>query len=96
MAIYTIIFDYRGGTYIRQVTAESEQSAFIAWSNVLKAGVVQGLGPKRLARLVKEVAENFADLNSPVPLTGLTNVWCASLSRSVSGLVHIVKTDVTL
>jgi len=50
MSTYTIIWEYRGGTYIKQVTAQSAELALVAWSQVLTSGEIPGIGTKRLCQ----------------------------------------------
>ncbi|WP_157275482.1 hypothetical protein [Pelomonas sp. Root1444] len=93
MSTYTIIWEYQGGTYMKQVRARTALVALLAWSRRLSAGEIPGIGEKRLARLVQAMEEDPAGLFSPVALTGLKSAWCAS--TPYGGLVNIVKTDVS-
>lgn len=91
MSMYTVIWEYRGGTYIKQVLAQTAESALTAWSQALTSGEIPGLGKKRLAKLTKEIAEGSEGFYAPVTLTGLTNAWCAGMLYG--GLLNIIKTD---
>ena len=91
MSTYTVIWEYRGETHIKQVAARTAGLALVTWSQALTSGEISGLGTKRLASLAKEIAEGAEDVYAPVSLTGLTNAWCAGLLYG--GLLNIVKTD---
>jgi len=91
MSTYTVIWEYRGGTHIKQVTARTPELALVAWSQALTSGEISGIGTKRLASLAKEIAEGTEGLYAPAALTGLTNAWCAGMLYG--GLINIVKTD---
>jgi hypothetical protein len=78
MARFTLILEYGGGTYIRQVNAVSPQAAL----NKLATGT----DDRRI--LFQAVAREKA-----VAIEGITNCWCSSAShRGKLGLVNIVKT----
>jgi hypothetical protein len=69
--LYTMVFDYKGGTYISQVAAESPRAAVIEWATAAKE---QDLSTWRLTR--EELAQLFED--RPIPMENCLNVWCAS------------------
>jgi len=95
MATYTVILDYRGGTYISQVSASDERAALVKWAKQIKPNEIQQLGPKRHAKLVSDIESNYADMYSPTPLQGLVNAWCSSAPLS-GGLVNIIRTETKL
>ncbi|MFH7041749.1 hypothetical protein ABT392_05455 [Paucibacter sp. JuS9] len=92
MPMFTVVLDYRGGTYISQLRAPSVRTAQIAWAKSLEPGVVFGLGAKRLVQLVQEIEQDPYGIYAPVALRGLTNAWCCG---SPYGLLNIIKTDST-
>jgi hypothetical protein len=88
MLRFTIVLDYRGGTYVSQCSAKSPADAFRQWVTSDALDEVEQLGPGRR----REIAERVRDeLRPPVPLTGLVNVWCTGLPIP-GGLVNIIKT----
>lgn len=88
MAGFTVILDFKGGTYISQVLAQSPAEALAAWASELKVEEIHGMGYKMKERLIAHA--NHADL---VPLTGLWGVWCTTASlHSGSALINIVRT----
>jgi hypothetical protein len=54
MALYTIILDYRGGTYISQVRARSPRAAAKLWAHTLDVVSVKHLGAKGKQRIINE------------------------------------------
>ena len=89
MALYTILLDYAGGTYVAQTKAMSEGEALDSWIAKLGSGGI-GEGPS------VEVANAFQDLGAgrPRPLEGVTSVWCSSaVGKQGLALVNIVKTS---
>ena len=82
MATFTVILDYRGGTYVSQVSAGNAGAALVKWAKQIKPNEIQHLGQKRLARLASDIEFNYADLYSPTPLEGLMNAWCSSTPLS--------------
>jgi hypothetical protein len=88
MALFTMILDYAGGTYISQIEAEAENEAFRNWLAKLR--------PDQIADAVSdEVAEGFTDAEPEcVPLEGLAGVWCSSASaRGGLALLNFVRTS---
>lgn len=84
--LYTIILDYKGGTYISQVTADSPEAAVNSW---VTAANEQDLAHWNLTR--KELAELSED--RMISIDGCQNVWCASGSaKSGLMLLNIVAT----
>ena len=79
--LYTIILDFRGGTYIAQIPRfiaqiprSSPMKAVIDWSDELLEEDVQAwkLDVEQLRRLVRE--------DELVAIEGLTNAWCLSVT----------------
>ena len=92
MPLYTVIFEFRGGTYISQTQAESESAALHRWAQDLDVRGIQHLGSFRKRKLITEIDKDLKELNAPFPLTGLQNAWCAG-SFLGTGLINIIKTD---
>jgi len=90
MALYTVILEYRGGTYSSQVTAESPRAALLSWATNLEASEIKHLGTSGKQRLIAGLKNDPID--RPVLLTGLRNVWCYSGPIS-SMLIYIVRTE---
>jgi hypothetical protein len=78
VAKFTVILEFAGATYIRQVKATSPLSA-------LKKIAVGKHGKTSLFRALSE--------DKPVAIEGVENCWCSStLHRGKLALVNIVKT----
>lgn len=84
--LFTFLVEFKGGTYIRQIDADSIHSAFDIW----KDGELENVAKlsNTLSSLIQD--EIGTDL---VEIDGCLNVWC--LSSSVDGvffLMNIVAT----
>lgn len=87
MILFTIIFEYRGGTYVSQVEASNEIVAFQNWAKEIDPNEIKYLD----SHLIKTIAKDSLNIDyQPVLLNGLKNTWCATWSGS--GLVHIIET----
>lgn len=86
---YTVILDYRGGTYILQVKASDFLAALRIWSKGSPRTKIKGLPRKEIRSLLKDF-----DGEVPVPLDDSLNVWCATgMPGGHVGLFHIVKSS---
>lgn len=89
MAHYTIIMDWDGGTYLRQVRAESGRQAILCWAEKLDVGPIPRMGPAARGQLVEELREDEG-----AGITGLVNVWRFSARvRGRLALIHMVRTE---
>jgi len=78
MAKFTIVLEFGGGTYIRQLRAASPQGA-------LKKIAARNHGKTALFRALSE--------DKPVAIEGLDNCWCCSTEyRHQLALVNIIGT----
>lgn len=88
MPLYTLITDYKGGTYIAQETAENIQAAVRNWANGPSITNIQGLKEKHIKQIKNELYENM-----PVAISGTKNVWCTGFRASKNlAILHIVQT----
>jgi hypothetical protein len=92
MPLFTIILDFKGGTYIGQVKAATPSAALCAWAVGLDPVPIKHFGPARKKQLVAEVEWRLENGLSPTPLTGLKNAWCAGCCPG-GGLINMVRTD---
>ena len=91
MALYTVITDYAGGTYISQVTAQGLKQVPILWAEKLKAGSIPGVNAKSLATFVNYY--NWSQ-DKPTAIEGVHYVWCVSgIIRGKGLLLNIVRTS---
>nr|WP_299417086.1 hypothetical protein [uncultured Emticicia sp.] len=91
MNIYTFIMEFRGGTYINQVSANNIEESINVWSNQLDISQIAHFGQKAKENLIKSISnEMVTELNS------VKNVWFFCITINVGFLmVNIVKTDVS-
>ena len=87
MALFTVILEFDGGTYISQFEARSPDDAAVKHRHYL-------LGLKEMSTLTtrKRLADSLS-LERLVAIEGLRNVWCcsASVGRKLA-LVNFVAT----
>jgi hypothetical protein len=69
---YTIVCEFRGGTYVSQVFADDVLGAVEAWTGYLAS---ERPIPRVSTHLAKAVGASIGD-NPPIALEGLTGVWC--------------------
>jgi len=85
--LYTMIVDYRGGTYVSQVRSNSPMTAVKKWAKRVSASDLKiwGLNQSDLEPLSND---------DPVPLKNCQNVWCSSASaRKKLLLLNIIGTE---
>jgi hypothetical protein len=82
--LYTVIAEYRGGTYIKQLRARSAKDAVQKWLKQSDTSI-----PKNLSAALRRIS---AETLEPVLIDGCENVWCASSSYKGLLLLNIVKT----
>jgi hypothetical protein len=89
--LYTVILDYRGGTYISQVRADGPREALVTWANELDYSEIKYLGKRGKQRLIDALENDPYGINAVTELGGLKNAWCGSVT-ALDGLINIVKT----
>ena len=83
MQLYTLIFEYAGGTYIRQCRAATPHDSLTQSAR----SIGETLGA------AQSVIEQVFEDEHPVSIEGCANVWCAtSLLNDQLVIVHIVET----
>jgi len=91
MNLYTYIFEFRKGTYITQVEAESVDKSVGEWLENLKneKEKIYQLCTKSIQEISKELKDA-----KPLLLDGIQSVWCLSFTiKQGYGLVNIVGTE---
>ncbi len=84
--LYTLVLDYRGGTYISQKFAESPQEAVAKWAVAITERELSSWG------LTKQDVIHLSK-DSPLPLENCSNVWCMSGStKNGLMLLNIIAT----
>lgn len=92
-SLFTIIMEYRGGTYIAQITAPDPESALKQWALQIKPIHIAYFGEARKTELVHAIEEWLEDGQSAAAVTGMLNVWCHT--ESIGGfqmLINVVAT----
>ena len=91
--LYTVVMEYRGGTYISQVESCTVIAALQDWAFALDSAPIQGLGHPQKDELIKAIDSDLSYGLEPSPLDGLVNAWCASASTSGgSVLINLIGT----
>jgi hypothetical protein len=91
--LYTVIMEYREGTYISQVDGDSVVEALQKWASALDPAGIQGLGQARKKDLIDDIGSSLAHGLKAEPLQGLLNVWCTSaLTSGGFMLINLVAT----
>lgn len=90
MNLYTIIFEFKGGTYIEQKLAKDETNALLIWSQELEIKTIKHMGKKVKDKIIEKIEKDIKEY-PPVLLSNCRNVWCAGIY--CSGLVNIIKTE---
>lgn len=75
--LFTIICEYKGGTYTKQLGAESPVQAFERWAAIFQTEDVLTVSEKK--KFAKEVDYTLSESNM-VALEGLQNVWYEGFS----------------
>ena len=87
MARFTIICDYKGGTYISQVQAGNAAQSMTAWAEFLRR---ERPVPDASELIAQAAQENPTDI---VPLDGLIGAWCwTGTADKDLILAHIIQT----
>ena len=86
--LFTFVLDYRGGTYISQVSGVSLASAMAKWASTRTERdlTTWKVAHKQLAQLVEG--------DTPMALDGCQNVWCVSNSTEKGVmLLNVIATQ---
>jgi len=82
--------DFRGGTYISQVKADSPQQAMINWANELNYQEIKYLGLKNKQHIVQTINNEFETLTT---INSVKNIWIFQLILSTGfATVHFIQT----
>ena len=88
--MYTFIFEYRKGTYISQIMAETISIAISNWASTIDGSIIPNFTSVDRDALINELKK---EENTPVAIKKMSNVWCVffKIRRSYS-LLNIVLT----
>jgi hypothetical protein len=93
--LYTIVFEFRGGTFISQFSALNEVDALNQWAgspdDYMLAGV--GFAGRKVSWISKVRAQIENEKDCLVRLKGLKSAWCTHvlIGRS-GGLINVIMT----
>ena len=90
--LYTVILDFRGGTYISQVRASSISTAMLKWADKLKEDKEHPLNSSTRASFARQL-DLKPEWNILVPIDGCKHTWCGGcLVGDDYGTFHVVAT----
>ena len=95
MSLYTIIFLFRGGTYISQFYADNEASALRKWAGNPDDEMLAGIGfADKKSSWIATARSRLEDEDSQlVPLTGLRSAWYTHILIGRSGgHINVIET----
>ena len=86
MALFTMLLEFKGGTYISQLRAPSARSAVKKWAaQQIKTGTIYTPAiRKKLAAAL--AAENLVRIDM------IQSVWCATASVGSLALINVIQT----
>lgn len=88
MPLFTLLMEFKGGTYLSQLRAPSPDDALEKWARGLEVKNVEGMTGAIKRQFVEWLPEA-----RPAAVDGLKSTWSAGFVASTSSaLVHIVRT----
>jgi hypothetical protein len=88
--LFTVIMDFRGGTYVAQVEASSPRKALRTWARNLDPRPIYGLGEKSKQELIADLQEQDAE---PLAIDGCRGGWCGTpLVRGKIASINLIAT----
>jgi len=89
--LFTVIMEFDGTTAAAQIRARDCDAALYGWLKELDTDGAYGL--TKAQRIHLKAAYRPGVHGTPVPINGLGNVWCLTVSVNGSlALLHLVKT----
>jgi hypothetical protein len=89
-SFFTLILDWRGGTFVSQVWAKSPHDAVLVWVERDLFRPAADLDRSERNQLQRDLESKD---RAPTPLVDTDGVWCATASlRGDLACIHIVKT----
>ena len=93
MALYTFFLDYRGGTYISQVTAPDHLSAPRVWAEAFQLDQNDELAQSFEPSFRRKLSESL-ESDEPTSVLGLTNTWCLTVVHlDELAIIHFTRTE---
>jgi len=93
MATYSFFMEFRGGTYINQITAENVNKAVELWANTLDIKGIQYLSKKSKEYIIDNLDFVFELMGN---IDTVQNIWITQFGfKTGLATIHIFKTDTT-
>ena len=89
---YTFIFEFKKGTYIKQILSEDVQSATIEWGSLINKDEIEipNISDEELDLLRSYLSD---DDYKVVNILNVTNVWCITFSiKKHFALLNVILT----
>ena len=88
MPLFTVLMEFKGGTYLSQLRAPSPDAALETWARDLDVKNIEGM-----TETVKRQFVEWLPEARPMVVDGLKSTWSSGfVTRADSALVHIVRT----
>jgi hypothetical protein len=88
VALFTVLMEFKGGTYLSQIRAPSPDAALEEWARGLEVKNIEGM----TAAIKRQFVEWLPEAR-PTAVAGLKSTWCSGfVARTSSALVHIFRT----
>ena len=88
MPLFTVLMEFKGGTYLSQLRAPSPDAALEKWARGLEVKNIEGM----TAAIKRQFVEWLPEAR-PTAVAGLKSTWCSGfVARTSSALVHIFRT----
>ena len=88
MPLFTLLMEFKGGTYLSQIRAPSPEAALEKWARDLEVKRIEGM----TAGIKRQFVEWLPEAR-PTAVEGLKSTWNSGfVARTSSALVHILRT----
>jgi hypothetical protein len=94
--LFTVVMEFDGATSVSQFLAPDVDLALRSWLRTLTKSDRYGLSPASADALRKALldSQELTGSTEPVPVQGMTNVWCTTCSvERKHALLNIVQTS---
>ena len=86
--LFTVLMEFKGGTYLSQLRAPSPDAALEKWARDLDVKNIEGM-----TETVKRQFVEWLPEARPTVVAGLKSTWCSGfVGSTTSALVHIFRT----
>ena len=93
MPLFTFFLEYRGGTYISQVTAPDHSSAPQTWAGAFVLDEDAELRPLFELEFRRKLSESM-NTDLPTPIEGVVNTWAiCAIHLEHPATIHFTQTE---